>query len=61
VWREGEGAKRRLVGGVQAMTVVGEYALGVNDFRTFARRDSLDASVADSREIVRNLIARNEK
>jgi hypothetical protein len=61
VWREGEGAKRRLVGGVQAMTVVGEYALGVNDFRTFAGRDSLDASVADSREIVRNLIARNEK
>ena len=61
MWREGEGGKRRLVGGIQAMTVVGNYPLAVNDFRTYAGRDSLDAGVADVREIVRSLIARNEK
>lgn len=61
LWREREAGKTRLVGGVQAMTMVGEYALSVNDFRTYAGRDSLDAAVADTREIVRGLIARNEK
>jgi hypothetical protein len=59
--RERDGGKTRLVAGVQAMTMVGAYAMAVNDFRTFAGRDSLDAGVADTREIVRGLIARNGK
>jgi hypothetical protein len=61
LWRAREGGKTRLVGGVQAMTMVGTYAMAVNDFRTYAGRDSLDAGVADTREIVRGLIARNGK
>ena len=40
---------------------MGGYALSVNDFRSYQGRDSLDAGVADTREIVRGLIARNEK
>jgi hypothetical protein len=61
MWRQREGDKTRLIGGVQALTVVGEYPMAVNDYRTFAGRDSLDAGVADAREIVRGLIARNGK
>jgi hypothetical protein len=61
MFRTGEAGKFRLIGGIQAMTAVGQYAIAVNDFRTFAGRDSLDAGVADTREIVRGLIARNEK
>jgi len=59
--RSREGGKTRLIGGVQAMTMVGEYAMAVNDFRAFAGRDSLDAGVADTREIVKGLIGRNGK
>ena len=61
LWRAREGGKTRLIGGVQAMTMVGTYAMAVNDFRTYAGRDSLDAGVTDTREIVRGLIARNGK
>ena len=61
LWRQREGGKTRLLSGVQAMTMVGTYAMAVNDFRTYAGRDSLDAGVADTREIVRGLIARNGK
>ncbi len=58
--REDEDGKIRLLAGAAGMTLVGNYAVSVNSYRTFVKRDTYDALVAEVREIVRGLIKHNE-
>lgn len=52
---------KRLIAAAVGMTMVGNYVVSVNTFRTYAGRDTYDALVAESREIVGDLITRNER
>jgi hypothetical protein len=58
--REDDNGKIRLLAGAAGMTLVGNYAVSVNSHRTFVKRDTYDALVAEVREIVRGLIKHNE-
>ncbi len=58
--REDDDGKTRMLAGATGMTLVGNYAVSVNSYRTFVKRDTYDALVAEVREIVRGLIKYNE-